>query len=247
MTKRNYTFDSSLKKIEDALLALISRIGPFFVALIPASFTAVSVYSIFHADDPRLAWYLALVTAIGIEVSGIKIIHTAVDMYRARSGWKAFIMTVSSLAYAVIVAAIVYNADDALEPIIRGLGIGSPFLALMVYLAVAFSREVEHVEVIEAETVSDDKTFEREMKRRKLELKHEETMAHISVSSVSKSVSPGTPVTHLDDTPFDTATQALLDWPDATVAQIVNQTGVSRSTVNRAKKQLNGHRNEVTG
>ncbi len=236
-------FNRVLKHIEGALLALIGRLGPFFVALVPAMFTAFSVYSEFIEDEKWIRISFAIITAIGIEVSGIKVIHTAVDMHRARSRAKARIMTFASFAYAFIVATIIIYAGDAFSPLIRGLGAGSPFLAMIVYLAVAYSREVEATDVVETIEAVDAKRYRREQKELDKERAHE-----LAVISASRLVSSDTSLdtsSPSKETKLETATRAILESGNVPDAFILSSYDVSRATLSRAKRHVSANKNGV--
>ncbi len=78
-----HKFDEILDLIQGILLSVLVKIGPFFVALMPAMFTAYATYHTFAIEaDHRLALFFGLVVGVAIETVGIVATHSAVDFER---------------------------------------------------------------------------------------------------------------------------------------------------------------------
>jgi biotin operon repressor len=251
------TFDDRLKTVETNILAILSRLGPFFVALIPAIFTGYAVAASFEGP----AWLgniFATITALGIEVTGIKVIHTCVIMYESGHRGRGFIMALASLVYGVTVGAIVIYAHDAFTPLAAALGAGSPVLAMLAYLAVGLHRHLEDKTrssseaLTKAQQQQQDKETQAAMMSHQLELakiaarKEVNIAKHASRGAVSLGVSPetGNETHETHETgnetasKFDQAISRLLEDPNQTQTSLARELGVHRSTVTRAHKHL---------
>lgn len=192
-------FDTFLDAIQSILMSLLVKLGPFFVALMPALFTA---YSIFHTFKEEAGYYLALffavVVGVAIETVGIVATHTAIDLYNAKQQEiiepvKFQVMAWLVPVYVIGVASVVSFSGDAFTPLVKGLGIASPFLTCIVYIAVALARDLSRIEtkqslsderqaIIEAE----DRQWQREKERLELDLKHRERLAKIQSPNINK-------------------------------------------------------------
>jgi hypothetical protein len=168
--------DSFLDDIQAILLSFLVKLGPFFVALMPALFTG---YAIFHTFEPEAGYHLslafALVVGLAIETVGIVATHTAIDLYngwRSKSvdGIKVLLMVGMVPFYVAGVAGTVLFAQDAFSPLVWGLGIASPFLTCIVYIAVALARDLSNIK----QKVEQGEQFQIETEKRKLD--HELTM-----------------------------------------------------------------------
>jgi hypothetical protein len=258
-------FDRFLDAIQAILMSCLVKLGPFFVALMPALFTA---YSIFHTFRDEAGDYLALffagVVGVAIETVGIVATHTAIDLYNAKQQAiiepvKFQVMAWLVPTYVIGVAAVVGFSEDAFTPLVKSLGIASPFLTCIVYIAVALARDLSRIETKQAviderqATIEDeDRQWQRDKERLELEMKHQERLAKIQSLTVNQPVAQ--PVNQTNQTVqeavknhvFDAVnlskierkTQLLerlvdiyMDDPDAKVSTIANTLKVSRQTV----------------
>lgn len=194
-------FDHFLDAIQSILMSLLVKLGPFFVALMPALFTA---YSIFYTFNDEAGEYLALcfavVVGLAIETVGIVATHTAIDLYNAKQQKiiepvKFHLMAWLVPVYVIGVAAVVGFSDDAFTPLVKGLGIASPFLTSIVYIAVALARDLSRLEARQSlkdtrqDLIEDEsRQWQREKERLALEMKHEERLAKIQIANVSRNV-----------------------------------------------------------
>lgn len=195
------TFDRFLDAIQAILMSVLVKLGPFFVALMPALFTA---YSIFHTFKDEAGIYLALffavVVGVAIETVGIVATHTAIDLYNAKQQAiiepvKFQLMAWLVPAYVIGVAVVVGFSEDAFTPLVKGLGVASPFLTCIVYIAVALARDLARIEAKYARLDSrqthiedEARQWQREKERLELELKHQERLAKIQTPVVNQLV-----------------------------------------------------------
>jgi hypothetical protein len=193
------TFDNALDAIQSILMSILVKIGPFFVALCPASFTAYAIYKTFATEAGHaLALFFALVVGIAWEAVGIISTHTATDLYNAWQDGKTqpvkfWVMVFLIPVYVLGVAAVVGFSQDAFTPLVKGLGVASPFLTVVVYIAVALARDIhqtyakqESVEDKQAALEADQREWERERERLELEHKHSEKLARIEAKNSAK-------------------------------------------------------------
>ncbi len=204
-------FDSVLDAVQSILMSILTKIGPFFVALMPSLFTA---YAIFHtftfAAGFGLALFFAIVVGLAMETVGIVATHTALDLYNAKEEGKVQpikfkLMTWLVPVYVLGVALVVYFSGDAFTPLVKGLGVASPFLTTIVYVAVALHRDIsrteakqETIEDRQAQIEAEQRQWEREKELRELELKHAEKLARIEANKRSNSRSVDQLTTSLD-------------------------------------------------
>lgn len=201
-------FDKLLDAIQAMLMSYLTKLGPFFVALMPAMFTASAVY--FTSRDgagPEMALFYAIVVGMAFETIGIVSVHTAVALYNAKEQGiikpvKFKLMAGLVPVYVIGVAAVVYLSEDAFTPLVRWLGIASPFLTSIVYVAVALARDIKQIEskqrkvedrqaeieaderVQQAEIKAEGRAWKREQGRLELELKYKERRAEIEAKTV---------------------------------------------------------------
>lgn len=258
-------FDSFLDAIQSILMSLLVKLGPFFVALMPALFTAYSIFYTFKDEAGYyLAMFFAVVVGVAIETVGIVATHTAIDLYNAKQQEmiepvKFQVMAWLVPAYVIGVASVVAFSEDAFSPLVKGLGIASPFLTCIVYIAVALARDLSRIETKQSLTDARQALIEdehrqwlRDKERLELELKHQERLAKIQTQSVNQAVIQ--PVNRTSQTVqeavknhvFDAVNLSkterkkqlwesmlaiYLDNPSAQVSTVANTLKVSRQTV----------------
>lgn len=179
-------FDNKLNIFQALLLSLLTKLGPFTVALMPSLFTGYAIYSVFAEEaGPFIAGLFALVAVIAIETVAIVVTHTALDLYNA---WrekqieivKVVLMMFLIPFYVLGVAGAVYFSEDAFVPLVKALGVVSPLLTCIVYISVALAQDVQKIKTQAAleqteqkESKKEDLAFARELKRKQQEQEHE--------------------------------------------------------------------------
>lgn len=250
-------FDDFLDAIQSMIMSFLVKLGPFAVALMPSLFTAYAIFYTF-ADEagPILALIFAITVGLAMETVGIVATHTAIDLYNAKESGviqpvKFRLMVWLVPVYVVGVSSVVYFSEHAFTPLVKGLGVASPFLTCIVYIAVALARDIrrteaqqERVEDKQDDREDDERRWQREKERIEIELKHQEKMARIASKQRPNTVQVPS---NLDaqDRPLDAANEArlaskeakldaLLDFltnnPFASYADIGRQIGLSKSS-----------------
>jgi hypothetical protein len=261
-------FDNSLDAIQSWIMSLLTKLGPFFVALMPASFTAYAIFHTFKTEAGfGFAFFFAAVVGTAIETVGIVATHTATDLYNAMQKGvtqpvKFWLMVCLIPVYIIGVALVVYFSEDAFTPLIKSLGIASPFLTCIVYIAVALARDLRRIETeqeveqakrqsIEAVTVdrqaeieAEQRQWEREKERLELEQKHLERMERIRVKNGVKNVKHDV-LNELNAEKqaeklrnIETVLAYLATNPQATLSQIGGEVGVSKTTAKTYTDEL---------
>ena len=150
-------FDDGLDIVQAVILSTLTKLGPFAIAMMPASFTGYSIYSSFEpVAGPGIALFFALLTGLAIETIGIVVAHTGLEMYNAYEEanghnrrvrlYKFAIMPPLLIIYVGVSSATIYVAGDAFSTLTRALGIASPWLVSITYIAVALARDVRRQE-----------------------------------------------------------------------------------------------------
>ncbi len=265
-------FDKKLDDIQFILMSILVKIGPFFVALMPAMFTAYSIYNTFKGEAGiLLASLFAFVVGLAIETVGIVATHTAIDLYNAYQkglieSVKFKLMAWLVPTYVICVASIVWFSGDAFTPLVKGLGIASPFLTGIVYIAVALARDlfnieskIEDVEDKQLDLEAEERQYQREQddkdrqhkrdqKTRQTELKHAETMSKISVQIGQPTVQKATQIDALDainvsrsknkNKMLDTVEKLFNDNPEFNRSAVARELGVVRQTIGNHLDEL---------
>lgn len=258
-------FDILLDAIQAMLLSFLVKLGPFFVALMPALFTAYAIFHTFASEaGPQLALLFAVTVALAMETVGIVATHTAIDLFNGKEMGtikpiKFRLMVWLVPVYVVGIASVVGFSRDAFTPLVKGLGIAAPFLTCIVYIAVALARDLSRIEkqgqdredTAKAD-IDQGRDWQHEQNRRLMEMKHEERMAKIASSN--RPVTAQLP-SNLDaqDRPMDapnavrwaskeTKLDATLDYlrryPEASFADIGRNIGLSKSSGENYAKAL---------
>ena len=200
--------DTFFLAIQEIVLSFLIRVGPLFIAAMPAMFTSWSVYHSFEPENKEIALWFAIVVGIAVEAVGILVVHTTVDLY---ASWKAgysekgkfVIMLLLVPIYVAVVSGTVYFSGDAFSGLVRNLGIASPFLTTITYTAVALTFEARRVqremgkderaeEVKESQTRADELAeiqYQRDKELKQQDLVHAQELARIQADvDVKKSV-----------------------------------------------------------
>lgn len=243
-------FDSFLDAIQSVLMSILVKIGPFFTALMPAMFSAYSIFHTFKSEaGPLLALLFAFVVGLALETVGIVATHTAIDLYNAKQAKlvepaKFRLMVWLVPIYVLGVAAVVYFSEDAFTPLVKGLGVASPFLTCIIYIAVALARDLANIEakqesidekqdIIEAE----DRQWKREQEQRKAEMKHAENLAKIKAQNSVSTVSHET----VKDKTLETLKDEIiaeLGQEKPNMSQLAARLDIGRSTLYRHLETL---------
>lgn len=178
--------DSLLDDTQSILLSLLIKLGPFAVALMPALFTAYAIFHTFEKEaGPMLALCFAVVVGLAFETVGIVATHTAIELYNGTeqgiiSPIKTGLMISLVPVYVAGVATVVWFSGDAFTPLVQALGIASPFLTCIVYIAVALARDLSNIKQAQTQageqkqsSEQEDKKLERELKRERLQIERE--------------------------------------------------------------------------
>lgn len=203
-------FDNLLDAIQSVLMSTLTKLGPFTVALMPASFTAYAIYHTFEESAGHaLALFFAIVVGAAWETVGIVACHTAIDLYNAAEDKliqpvKFWVMLALIPVYVLGVALVVYFSGDAFVPLVKGLGVASPFLTTITYTAVGLLRDIKRIEAKQASVEdkqaeaeaherarqeaieAEQRAWQREKERMELEQKHAERLARIEAKRAAQ-------------------------------------------------------------
>ena len=254
-------FDSFLDSIQAIFLSLLAKLGPFFVALMPALFTGYSIFYTFTDEaGEHMALFFAVVVGLAIETVGIVATHTAIDLYNAKQQdliepIKFRVMAWLVPVYVIGVALVVGLSGEAFTPLVKALGIASPFLTSIVYIAVALAQDMSRLEskqrlISERQSTleDEDRQWQRVKEQREMEFKHQERLAKIRANHNKLTVNqPGqnvqeTSKTHVFDQVnlskterkkqlLDRMIDIFTDNPNAKISTVASNLSVSRQTV----------------
>lgn len=253
------TFDNIIATIEAMILTVLSRLGAYFCAAVPGSFTALSIYNILGKSD--LAWYLGLIVAIAWESAGIIVTKQTIELWsryeQSKSGkGKLAVMIILAIVYVVGVMAVVLATGEAFPNVIKAVGALSPVLAISVYLANALRLDFQKADVKQDAIEADDRQWQREKERLILEQKHQERLSKISVKNgvndagqgVKESVNEGVKYNALDNVNLhreerkrqllDSLIDIYFDNPKVSISQVAGQLNISRQTVYNYQDEL---------
>ena len=133
-----------------------------------------------------LALFFSFVVGFAIETVGIVATHTTIDLYNAKQQKliepvKFQVMAWLVPVYVIGVALVVGFSEDAFVPLVKGLGIASPFLTCIVYIAVALAQDLSRLEskqqLIDERKIfveDEDRRWLRAKEQHEMELKHQE-------------------------------------------------------------------------
>lgn len=188
--------DQVLDFFQAILLSFLIKLGPFFVALMPALFTG---YAIFHTFETEAGFAMALLFAgtvgLAMETVGIVSTHTAIDLYNGWSegriqAFKAWLMALLVPVYVLGVAGAVWYSENAFTPLVKALGVISPFLTCIVYIAVALARDLSKIEQkkraeqgAELKLKQEERSFERDLRRQRLGQEHELRLKQLELTA----------------------------------------------------------------
>lgn len=167
-------WDIFLYGIQGMILSLLVKLGPFLVAIMPGLFTGYAIYFRFLAEAGYgLALAFAVITALALETVGIVSTHTAISLYNAMTRGivkpvKFKLMAWLVPVYVGGVSSVVYFSGDVFTDLVRSLGVASPVLTCIVYIAVALARDItqieeaqEAIEIKEDDSEADEQTRQR--------------------------------------------------------------------------------------
>ena len=157
------------------------------------------------------------------------------------------------------VAFVVGFSNDAFTPLVKSLGIASPFLTCIVYIAVALARDLSRIETEQSLTderqaniENADRQWQYEKERLEIELKHQERLAKIKAKNAQQSVNQSVNQTsqtvhelaknHVFDAVnlsraerkqqlLESVVDIYIDNPQTKVSTVANKLKVSRQTV----------------
>lgn len=279
-------FDHYLDNIQFILLSILVKLGPFFVALTPSIFTFWAIFALVIKSligvtningqpiNPVLifivAFVFAAIPAFSIEAVGILVVHTAADLWdfveRGKTNPIKFKLMVALIPIYILAIVLVVGFSDAFPPLIRNLGIASPFLTVITYTAVTLNRSLSNIrakdeedkkakfnkvaqekEVMIIKTMEDkelakiklqqDFEIEKAERLKKLEFKHEEKMKKAELKSQGQ-VSEVKNRTLAKEENKSKLLEILNKPGKHTVQEISDSLGVSRVTVYTYMEEL---------
>ena len=246
--------DKILDDIQASILSFLIKLGPFAVALMPSLFTGYAVYGIFKSEGRLLAILFAVIIALAVETVGIVSTHTAIELYNAwqlkQADWVKLALMVGLVpVYIICVSGTILYADEAFNDLVQALGVASPFLTCIVYIAVALARDLHRIKQqakvkneLENKKELADLDWQREKERLEIELKHQEKLARIEAKSKrnvshenieSKSVEAISP-----DEREIIARNKIQENPDISGAQLGRELGLSARMGQIIKKDI---------
>lgn len=263
------TIDNILDDIQAILMSLLVKLGPFLVALMPALFTAYAIYFTYRVEaGPTMALLFAIVVGLAMETVGIVSVHTAIELYNAwQEGLSQRVKFQWMLALIPIyvggVAGVVIFSGEAFSPLVKALGVASPFLTCIVYFAVALARDIHRIEAKQAGLIDSQAEIEAEVRRWEREKEtirmrdlQEAKLARIeakkvsigSVQQVQLPVQEGAQIGAMDAVNLsrdekkkqlmDSLLGIYLDNPQAGIALVARRLGVVRQTVYNYLQEL---------
>lgn len=193
MTSKNQIaeiINEFLDLTQSLLVNLILKWGPFFVAGMPASFTGYATFQIFHNFDADnlLALVFATIVAGGFETVGIVVTHTCISLYNALSvgqikSTKFWVMLLMVPVYVVSVIGVIWFSEDTFPPLIKGIAFASPIFTVIVYTAVALSRDLSNITNrleskvdTEQAKLNDEKAWQRKKEQDHIDFEREQRM-----------------------------------------------------------------------
>lgn len=187
--------DKILDELQAILLSFLVKLGPFFVALMPALFSAYAIYHTFKAEAGKeLAFLFAITVGLALETVGIVATHTAVELYNGKQSGviqpgKFWLMCWLVPVYVLGVAGSVWFSEGAFSPLVKSLGVASPFLTCIVYIAVALARDLANIQ--QAQSQQSQHTSQLELDnlahKRAIELKELEAKERIRLKELDLS------------------------------------------------------------
>jgi len=181
--------DELFRTLQSIIIAALVYFGAFIVAAVPAVFTGMGVASLF-ADVTIHSALIGWLVGIALEVVNIIVIHTASEFYTDKPTGRFWILVWLIPVYVIGVELVMIYSDNAFPPLVKSLGMVSPFFAIAVFIAAMFNQwhkatRLESRELEEAETAQqlERERFElehkHELERLELEYRHSEKLAKI--------------------------------------------------------------------
>lgn len=180
MNKLTKRWDNLLDAVQAMLMALLVKLGPFFVALMPSLVTAYAIYYTYKDQaGHNLALFFALVFGVAFEVVGIVATHTAIELYNAKEAGQVQPVKFKLMAwlvpvYVLGVAGVVGFSQEAFTPLVKAVGIASPFLTCIVYVAVALARDLHRIKAEQDRTAEQQLEAERQALERQAQAERED-------------------------------------------------------------------------
>lgn len=191
--------DSTLATLTSNLVSLAMLLGTLTVAAVPALFTGYSIYSLtLDTWGESMAISAGWVFGIGLETVGMVTSNVALKLYRAwREGkvlFEEFLLTLAlMLAYVLTVVLVILYVEN-LPTTLQAVGIGSPFLTVVLYIArglyldhanrEAIARLVETTDRQEQQQINQEERHHRQdLDRLKLEYQHQRQLEKLRLES----------------------------------------------------------------
>lgn len=255
--------DIVLGVISSNIVSLFMLIGTVTIAIVPAIFTGFAVYSLtVDIWGYWLSFTAGVVFAFGLEAVGMTTSNVALHLYRSWRGGKGLleefvIASILMLVYVITVVLVILFVEE-LPLTLKAIGISSPFLAVILYVARGLyldHKMAETKERIESEDLREEKRERRiqtgdarlahtqRMERLKLEQSHEVRLIEakaknqipVSEFSTGKTEKPKIPKINKKVNSY----LKTLDNPELVkVADIARETGVAISTAWENKERF---------
>lgn len=191
--------DSTLGTISQNIVSLAMLLGTLTVAAVPALFTGYSIYALTaEVWGETMAQGAGWVFAIGLEAVGMVTSNVALKLYRAwREGQvilEEFLVTIALMIVYVVAVVLIIAFVENLPLTLQAVGIGSPFLAVVLYIARGLyldhmSREIGRRMIenqqrdVEREQASEERQHRREMERLRIEQGHQRKLEQIRLEA----------------------------------------------------------------
>jgi hypothetical protein len=191
--------DSTLATLSSNLVSLAMLLGTLTVAAVPALFTGYSIYSLTLSTwGEWMAVSAGWVFGIGLETVGMVTSNVALKLYRAwREGkvlLEEFLLTlVLMLAYVATVVLVILYVEN-LPVTLQAVGVGSPFLTVVLYIArglyldhanrEAVARLVDMTDrQVQQQIDQEERQHRREIDRLRLENQHQRKLEKLRLES----------------------------------------------------------------
>lgn len=176
--------DSTLGMISSNIVSGAMLFGTVTIAAVPALFTGFSIYKLtLPLWQETMALAAAWVFGVGLETVGMVTANVALKLYRAwREGkviLEEFLVTiVLMLVYVVTVAVVIAFVEKEQLPLtLKAIGAGSPFLAVVLYIARGLYLDHSDREAKERLIASAEKSRQAEVEDE--ERKHRQEMERL--------------------------------------------------------------------
>lgn len=180
--------DVTLGTLSSNIISLAMLLGTLTIAAIPALFTGYSVFILTSSQwSPQMSTFAGWVFGIGLEAVGMVTSNVALKLYR---GWREqsvileeFLITIALMIIYVVATVTVILFVEELPLTLKAVGCGSPFLAVVLYIARGLyldhveretrkRLEVKERRIQKRQERIEDRTHQRELEKLRLEYEY---------------------------------------------------------------------------